>query len=489
MATLTLMQAVIGLSNSYQTHQLRGHAVNVNATDMNELLAARLGSTNKVAPVEMRDIASRSGGVATQSGGAAYIEDGWAESRGLATLEFEITGASPVQSQTLTVYGYMHGGSPTMVGGQLPPDIKFVPVKMWLMETQASMDGAGFPVETRRMNQAGQFLLNDNTSLQGLHTVRPMDVVNSVSALAAFDNDDLPGGALDGFGGTTSGLLSNVGMNISKSANNSTVDYAETILTAATTASFEREYAGDRYSAICAATGGNSIKEISLEQNPFIKVMRRTLGYVQMSGFDGFTLGEIATVFENFGQVTNVMLTDTDAFNVIDHRYNSNEMNGSTYETLICSELNNLANAMMNDYRLSYFHIRATNNVQDGMGQINVNSLPVAYQLGESAPIASKDPDWQYNATSGVEAYLANFYAKYNSALIHERTIVDFEINASLFGETEIHVCLGGQQNNVHTEVFGTMAGNRFDPTLVTTEGLGHSVNGFYSNLVNYMNF
>ncbi|BAW98328.1 phage protein [Vibrio phage pTD1] len=488
MATLTLTQSVIGLSNSYQDHQLRAHAVNVDATDMNELLAARLGSTSKVAPVEMHTIAARSGGVATQSGGNAYIEDGWATSRGLATLEFEITGASPVQSQTLTVYGYLHGGSVTMAGGQLPPDIKFVPVKMWLMETQASLNGAGFPVETRRLNQAGNFLLNDN-SIQGLHTVRPMDVVNSASALAAFDNEDMPGGALDGFGGTTSGLLSNIGMNISKSANNSTVDYAETILTAATTASFEREYTGDRYSAICSATGANNIKEISLEQNPFIKVMRRTLGYVQMTNFDGFTLGEIATVFENFGQVTNVTLTDTDSFNVIDHRYSTNQMNGSTYETLICSELNNLSNAMMNDFRLSYFHIRASNNVNDGMGQINVNGLPVIYQLGESAPIASKDPDWQYNVVAGVEAFLSNFYIKYNSALIHERTIVDLEINASLFGETEVKVFLSGNENSIHTEVFGTMAGNRFDPTLVTTQGLGQSVSGFYSNLVDYMNF
>ncbi|UVD32268.1 hypothetical protein [Vibrio phage phiKT1028] len=489
MASLVLTQALIGLSNSYQEHQLRAHAMNIEGSDLNELLAARLGNTSRVAPVEMREIAARSGGVATQSGGTAHIEDGWATSRGLATLEFVIEGASPVQSQTLTVYGYMYGGSPTMAGGALPQDIKFVPVKMWLMEAHMATDGNGFPVEARRTSQAGNFLLNDPNHRQGLHTIRPMDVINSASALAAFDGDDQLGGGLEGFGGATSGLLQNIGMNISKSQNNSTVDYAEKILTAAATASFENEITGDRFSAICSATSNTTIKEISLDENPFVKVMRRQLGYVTMAHFDGFTMYELATVFENFNQVTNVTLTDTDAFNVIDHRYSSNEMAGATFETLICSELNNLANAMMNDYRLSYIHIRASNNVLDGQGQLVINSLPVAYLLGESAPIASKDPDWGYNATAGAEALIAQFYAKYNSALIHERMIVNFDMYASLFGETEIIVTINDGSNGEHKEVFGTMAGNRFDPTLVTTDGLNQSVSSFYKNLTEYMNF
>lgn len=489
MANLVMQSAIIGLSNVYQDHYMRAHSLNINPDDMNQMLANRLGGTNRVAPVEMRDIAARSGGVATVSGGQAYIEDGWHTSRGLASFQFVVQGASPIQSQTLTVYGYMHGGSPAMAGGQLPPDIFFVPVKMWLVETQVSMNSQGFPVEQRNMRQSGNFLLNDESSKQGTHTIRPMDVINSVSALAAFDGADQMGGMMDGFGGSTSGLLSTIGMNISKSENNSTVDYAEKILTAAATASFEREYSNDRFSAICAATGNSNIKEISLEDSPFIKVMRSSLGYVTMAHFQGFTLGEIAQVFPNFAQVANTQLTNDSTYQVEDHRYTSNQMGGSTYETLACSELNNIGNMIMNHYRLSYVHIRATNNMPDGQGQLLINGAPVGYQLGESGPIIDKDPDWQYNVIQGVEAFLTQFYSKYNHSLLQQRTLVDIDCNLALFGESTISVALHGNTSNTHTETFGTMAGNRFDPTLVTTEGLGQSVTGFYRNLTDYMNF
>lgn len=492
MATLSLLQATIGLSSQYQDHYLRAHALNLSAGDANQLLAGRLGNTSRVAPTDLHDIATRSGGVSAQAGGMANIEDGWQTSRGLASFEFAIIGASPVQQQTLTVYGYMYGGSPVQAGASLPEDAMFVPVRMWMVETTIATDHTGFPTEQRQMSQSGTYLMNDPNSIgnvDGLHTIRPMDVINSASAYAAFDDDDQPAGMMDGFGGTTSAMLATAGMNISKASNASTVNYAQQILGAATMASFENQMKGDRYEAISAATGMSTIKEVSLEDNPFIRVMRRSLGHVNMANFHGYSMLDIATVFENFAAVTNVALTDQSAYNVVDHRYTADTMGGANFQTLIASELNNLGNATMDGYRLSYLHIRATNDVQTGMGQVNVNGLPVAYQLGQSAPLVDKDPDWQFNATQAVEYLLAQFYAKYNAAVIHDRMIVDIELQLSLFGESHITVSINGERDKPHTEVFGTMAGNRFDPTLVTNQGLNQSVSGFYSNLKEYMNF
>lgn len=492
MATLTLTQATIGLSSMYQDHYLRAHSLNLSAGDANQLLAGRLGNTNRVAPTDLHDIASRSGGVATQAGGLANVEDGWATARGLASLEFAIEGASPIMQQSLTVYGYMYGGSPAQTGGVLPEDAMFVPVRMWMVETSIATDHTGFPMESRQMSQSGTYLMNDPNYVggnDGLHTIRPMDVINSASALAAFDEDDQPAGMLDGFGGSSGGMLATAGMNISKANNASTVDYAAKILGAATMASFENEMRGDRFEAISSATGMSTIKEVSLEDNPFIRVMRRQLGHVNMSNFRGFSMTEIATVFENFGQVTNVTLTDQSAFNVVDHRYDSDTMGGANFQTLIASELNNIGNAVMDANRLSYIHIRATNDVQQGGGQVLVNDLPVMYQLGQSAPLVNKDPDWEYNAAAAVENLIYQFYSKYNAPVIHDRMIVDIELQLSLFGESHITVTINGERDKPHKEVFGTMAGNRFDPTLVSNQGLNQSVTGFYSNLKEYMNF
>ncbi|QCW23219.1 hypothetical protein HWC35_gp115 [Vibrio phage USC-1] len=493
MAQLALIRATIGLSSQYHDHYMRAHSLNLSGDDTNQLLGARLGNTSLVAPSEMNNIAARSGGVATQASGVAGIEDGWQTSRGLASFEFAINGASPVQAQTLTVYGYMYGGSPADTGGALPADAMFVPVRMWMVETAVATDHTGFPQESRMMSQSGTYLLNDPNSMgnpnNGLHTIRPVDVINSASAFAAFDDDEQPSGMLDGFGGSSTGMLQTAGMNISKSNNQSTVDYANKILTAAATASFENEKRQDRYEAISMATGLSSIREVSLEDNPFIRVMRRELGYVNMANFVGFSMSEIATVFENFYQVTNAQLTDVSSFDVADHRYSSNAMGGSTFETLVCSELNNIANAILDGHRLSYLSIRATNDVQQGMGQIVINGLPVLYQMGESAPMVDKDPDWQYLATQATETLLAQFYTKYNAEMIHDRMIVDFEANLSLFGESTITVTLHGNRENPHKETFGTMAGNRFDPSLVTSQGLNQSVGAFYNNLKEYMNF
>lgn len=489
MASLILNRATIGLSNMYQDHYLRPQAINVDGTDLNNMLAHRLGNTTKVAPSEMRDIAARSGGVSTQTQGLANIEDGWATSRGLGSLEFVLEGASPLQAQTLTVYGYMYNGSPADCGQDLPMDIMFIPVKSWIVETTMTTDAGGFPQEARMVRQSGKFLLNDNTMMQGLNTIRPTDVINSAAALSVFDEPNQPAGALDGFGGATSGLLQVCGMNITKSDNDSQAEYAHKILTSAATASFEREICGDRYGAICSATGDTTIKEVSLDDNPFIRVMRAQLGHVSMANFAGFSIGEIASVFDNFRQVTNVQLTDTSAFKVDDHRYTSDGMAGADFESIVLAEINNLGNYVMNRYRLSHISIRGSNNVPDGSGQLIINGLPVAYQLGQSGPTVDKDPDWQWNAPAACEELLASLYAKYNATLLHERMIVDFNAELSIFGDSNIMVSLHGDMNKTRSQVFGTMAGNRFDPNLVTREGMGQSVQGFFNNLKDYMNF
>lgn len=494
MATLALTRATIGLSNIYHDHHIRPAALDVSGNDLNNLLAARMGQTSRVEPVQMSQIAARSGGVSTQTQGTAYIEEGWAVSRGLGRLDFEIQGASPVQSQNLTVYGYMYNGSPVEAGGVLPADIMFVPVKMWLVESMIATDHTGFPVEAHKVRESGTFLMNDSSApANSLHSIRPVDIINSASAYAAFDefseNDNGIANAMDGYGGASSGLLSTIGMNISRSENNSQAHYANKLLTAAATASFEKQVTNDRYNAISLSAQNTRMHEIGIEENPFIAVMRSSLGFVSMNNFAGFNLGEIASVFENFNQVANVELTNSNNYNVEDYRYNTNQLAGSSFESIVCAELNNIANAVMNQHELSHFSVRSTNNIVDGSGQLIVNNLPVAYQLGQSAPMVDKDPDWMTKAVTAVEDLIAQFYAKYNATLIHERMLVNVDAQFSLFGDSMVTVSLHGDDHNVHTETFGTMAGNRFDPMLVTSQGLSRSTKGFYDNLTQYLNF
>lgn len=486
MATLFYDHGIIGLTNINTDHYLRAQAINVNSEDVNRLLDHRLGNTNVVETGVLNDISARSAGVSTVNGQMASIEGGWAISRGIAYFELGIDGASPVQQTSIGVYGYLHGGADVLPGQSLSPEIMFVPVKSWVIEKTMVTDGQGFPMATNVLRQSSNFLLDQNQGVgSSLHTIRPTDVVeNSLGFAVTEEHNEMMGGGDGSFGGSTTAALAMSGVVISKTDNDSPVNYTSQLLRAASTSASEMTMNQDSYSAIATAQGINSIKEISVYDNVFLRELRRALGVSSLMGFNGFSLGELAQVFPNFGEATTSQLTETDRFDVEDHRLNKNEHMGSSFEVLYSTELNHLANSMMSKYRLTSLSFRASNNVADG--QIVINSLPVGYQIGPSAPIIDGDPDWEFNTIGAITELLNSFYAKFNSAYFHERVLVDIDCDFHLFAESTVTVKVG-MDGNPQTRTYGTFAGNRFDPMLVSADDMTNSTMTFYNNLKNYI--
>lgn len=485
--SMRMVKAMIGLTNINQDHYLRCNALDMTGDDVNALLLHQLGNSSVVSPSEVREMAARAGGVASTNGEMAYLEDGWAISRGLGYFEFDLFGESPVQSSKLGVYGYLHGGSVINVGDALPNEIMFTPTKSWIIETQAVSDHNGFINTKNVLNSANNILVTQlSLNGEGLHSIRPVDIVNNAVGLATIANEnDLLSGGSD-FGGSAGGALKTAGVIMSRASNDSAGNYAADLISAATVSAIEiQNHGGDPFSGIAASCNLPRLREISPHDCLFFRQMRRSVGMGSLNAFSGFSLEEIAMTFTNFGEVANTQLTDTDRFMTEDNRMDTDEHVGSSFQVLYSVQLNHLANAVMQKYRLSALRFRADNSVDSG--QVNINGNPVIYQIGASVPIMDNDPDLEFNVVSAIEEILYDFYQKHNSAYFHERTQIAIDMNMSLFAESTVQIMLYGDESTTRTRTFGVFAGNRFSPNLIDKENMLQTTQAFYNNLKSYI--
>lgn len=489
MARINLKSGQVGMSNINQDHYLRNHSMSINGNDINELIASRLGTSTRVNPNAINEVALKTAGLSANSQGVAYLEDGWGVSRGVALLKFEIENGGIV-SNTLGVYGYLYGGTEIMPGYPIPDDITFVPTRSWLIETTGVQDAHGIINKNNVLRQAGQFLLNDPRSPEGSYSIRPVDVVsNSLCLTTDIMEQQLNpiGGGGDPLNttmaGVTEGIISTQGVVHTGADNNSPVNYGRKLLESAMTATLCRQNNLQVYDALSEAVTNPGIKEVPYFDNAFFRTMMSQLGRPSLAGFQGFSFGEIRSVFPTFDMpgVMNTTLTDASRMSVEDFRINTDAQNGADYPTIIANDVLFGAISILDEARLTYMQVRMSNNTP--AGQININNLPVEYQLGECAPLMDEDDGWGYNVVPAVERLAWHIYSKYNSAYHHERRLVNIEAELSFFGESRIAVYVDGNPATERVFNFLTAAGNRIDPTVTTMNGMQQQTFGFYGQL------
>lgn len=492
MAELILVKGRMGLTNQNHDHYTRNINMNIQGDDLNELLLARMGKTDKVNPQALQKVALRTSGMSAKTHGVAYIEESWAVSRGLAFLEFDISNGGIV-SNKLGVYGYCYGGSPIIPGQPIPDDIMFVPVRSWLIEQTAVPNEFGMLSPKTTLRQSGQLLLNDPSTIQGSFSIRPYDIVSNTSAIACMDMDNQMGGDT-GVGhttmaGTANAILSTQGMAITNSDNNAPNRYGEKLLSAAMTSSFNSQNGFDPYDATSSSLYGPKLAETDLSSHVLLLTMVKHLGQTITGGFQGWTLGQLAQVFPTFGEpgVIDTRLTNTRDVTIDDNRLTTDTHNNATYASLTCDDLMNTAISVLADKRLATLRLRGSNNVMEG--QIKINDLPVSYQLSDAMPSMTGDEDWMFNAEDAAQQICWAIYSRFNSAYVHERQIMEFDAFFQVFGETTIMVRFNADDGSTVTRTFGTFAGNRIDPSLTTMQGMQEQTYGFYERLKNELNF
>lgn len=486
---MTLVSATVGLSNILHDHYMRPQMLDIDPRDVDILMEAKLGDTGKISPATLMEVSSRTGGISVQPEDNAYIEDGWAFSRGLCQLEFLLENNALV-NEKLVVLGYIAGGSIDYEGG-IPGDLMFVPIRVWQIETKSYTEFDGFLSAKSRITRAAQVLLNDN-STDGLHSIRPKDILENATAISATrEENSMIGGGDDNWAGSTAGTLAMSGMIFSNVNNNSPTHYASSLLGASMKAGENmRMGAGDQYSSLSDSIGMTTRQEMHLRQNQFMETMRNTLGRTTttMSGFEGFSFDEIITVFENFADVLNLETADQDRFAVEDSRIGTAEFGSSNRAEIIANELLMLSQYLLFENKLGVLSISGTNDVESS--SLEINDLPVEYMPGEMLPITNGLELDYIGTIENIKAQLTNFFfGKYCSEYYHSRQLVSFTAHMCLFGQTEISVVINGDPSTERTLAFSTYALNRFDPNLTSRTRSARVSEGFFDNLVNHFNF
>lgn len=491
---ITLISVKVGLSSNNQDHVLRQHQPNTESTDIDILMEAKLGNSGRVSPLTLEEVSARSGGLNMQASGAAYIEDGgWALSRGLCQMEF-ITSDNVYNQEKLVILGYIAGGEISYADG-IDPNYMFVPIRMWNFKTEQHQDHMGLPVARSSISQAAQFLMNDPTSNTGLFAIRPKDIIETSAGVQAMRDQDMAisGGdnaGEDDFTGTNQSILSVSGLALSNVRNNSPIHYAKALLESSLLTQHQYQQTRDPYMAINESVSGTNIREMNYRDNAFVNQMRNHLGQTStaMSGFEGYSFGEIAHVFENFTDVLSLESADDYRFEVADNRLNTSEFGTSNLAEVICNELVMLSQWLLIENSISLLSITGTNNVMEG--EYDINGLPVDYQAGEIMPITD-GLDVDYIATiENIKMQLTNlFFGKHCSIYTYSRKIVDFRAELVLFGESTVSVMLDGDPNTERKHTFCTYALNRFDPNLASKDNSVRATKNFFQNLSDHFNF
>lgn len=486
MSTIMLVRALAGFGNPSQEMVMRTHSLNINPSDVDALFLNKMGGAPMVDPVTLHEVAVRSGGISTNPDGNAYIEGSWGIRRGICKLEF-VTQDNAYMEEKLVILGYMYGGSVSIDGG-IMPDTFFVPDKMWCIQKQTVGDHNGLPTIKSAVTNAGTFQLDipPSYSPSGARTLRPVDILGSCASYQYQSDNDMD--INDGFVpmGNSESVLRAVGINLSKTDNLSTTKFAEKLINSSMNVNHSVVNNVSGMEAISSASNTHYIKELSVYDNPFVIHMRQSLGQASMGGFQGWTFGELQMAFNNIGDVININLLDDDRFPQHDNRIDSKEMGGGTYQELIATELSNVLIQLLIDNRLQYLEFSANNDLSPN--EIQVNGSGVSFVHGAFMPLMDEDVSAPYNVETFKEQFISSFYGKYNGDYAHNKVLVTIKVEAFVFGEIIIEICLNGDYTNGRRFVYPSFADVRKNLTLTTNETAQATMGNFYVNLQNHFN-
>lgn len=446
---ITLTQAVFGMGNQNHDHVHRHNTMNLDSMALDTLKMEQ--HSGGIMASTLNDMASMAGGLSPQPQGMVNVEGGWNQRRGIGMMRFNVT-QNALLAQELSVVGYLVGGQADVNG--VSSDTIFVPVRAWTTLAQNVAGADGFPVTKTVVESSHQFLMGDPDQIKDLKSVRPLDIGNEALGFLACENE----GQGDRFVGTVGTDLKTT-MVVSKTQNLNPTHHSRELLRLATSAGAAAEY-GSLEMGIADGLAGQGIGEIGVTDNPFFATMMFGTGAHSMMGFHGFSVGEINSVFINFGEVLNLNLLETSNFAADNNLAVSEAYGTGRAHEIIASELAFLTVHLLLQCGLASLHFSGTNNPMDFNGLVGSDD-GVVILPGEAMSVLNHD-DFVANRVEMFKDLLkTHFFRKYTSVYAHQKTIMNVEVDSFMFGETTVAICFNGEMHTTKQYTNATYCINR----------------------------
>lgn len=471
-----LSTAIFGMGNANHDHVNRINTLNISSEHVDQLKMEQY--RGGVSASSINDIANSSGGLSSRPQGYVNIEDGWNIRRGIGMLKFQLT-ENAIVSTELSVLGYLVGGAASEEG--ISQDTVFVPVRSWETSTRNKQDTFGLPMASTTITGSSQFLLPDPTGSSQLKSLRPLDIANECLGFLACEQE----GVQAQYAGTVTSDLNN-GVQISKTNNLDPSHHARELIKLSTM-TIGQEMSGGIENSLADGMMSPGLGEATVTENAFFRTMMVTLGSFSSAGFQGWSIGEVNSVFNNLPDVMSLQLLNEGNFAVVDNLMNSNEYGGSNNFEIIASELALLTVHLLITCGLTHLTFSATNNPHD-FGGIEGSEDGVAFVFGECGSVLDDDA-YAIQRVQRFETMMKNhFFRKHSTGYAHSTTIINVVVSCSIFGETSVELFFNGDQSDTRRYINATYAINRTTSNITNTEtGLQASKN-YVENIKEYFN-
>jgi hypothetical protein len=214
---------------------------------------------------------------------------------------------------------------------------------------------------------------------------------------------------------------------------------------------------------------GAGIGEMGLSDNPFFRTMMFSTGAYNLSGFMGFSMGEIAGVFTNFVDELSLSALNVNNFADDNTLLTSQAYGSASMHEIIATELAFITVHLLLQVGLTSFHFSATNNPMDFNGLVGSDDGVVVIP-GPAMSVLEQDNFTQHRVEQFMNLLKSHFFRKYNSAHVHARTIMNIEVDSHMFGETVVAVSFNGDHNDTREFTNATYCINRTSTNISGTD-------------------
>lgn len=461
--TISMISADFAISNIQQDHVTRNQLMDIKSTSVDEIFINKLEKGFVPSNVIER-VAELSAGITNQPVENSYIEGGWGISRGICKLTF-LVKQNVVEEVIVVIVGYLYGGSGDAQSG-ITADTRIVPVKSWQIKRVSSVSAAnGMPTTKTLYGNGANILLNNPYEGQrGSVSLRPIDVVTNAQVIqhqldtsGMIDEDNLGNIACG------NSLLGPQGVIMSASENDSSVTHASKLLEAAVRFNHNVDTMGnDPMGALGDASGMPRLRECHPDSNPVFAYISLQFGLTYRSGFEGYSVGELTTVFPELMTpgFANLKMMDASRFSVLDRREDYREFGAAKYYEIAANELYFIVLSELFNRHISMVHITATNDVKQDQAHLAINGVLIFSD--SPMPLADEDFELPTNVEIMKQQIITQYFARfdpYNSGIPNQ--IVSVDISANLIGETLITVWLNGDNTKGYSYSFAAYASNR----------------------------
>lgn len=436
--TVILRRAMFGVGTAQHEHAHRHNTLYVENINLDTMRMEQQVSGG-VSQKTLNDVAQQSGHITSRPQGWVSLEEGFNHRCGIALLQFEVESNANMVSN-MSVVCHLVGGQQLPSG--LSGDVRLVPMRCWTTLEEATHDFNGHPMVKHTVDSSHQMLMGDPHGKEDLTAVRPYDIGNTALGVSLAHDAGNP----HGYTGSANGSL-NTQVLVSKTNNLNPVHHSKELLKMAVkTADESRHDASPSYSlGGCLTT--NSIGEISPAENPFMFVMMHTLGVHSLNGFRGWSVDELAEVFENFVDVLNLENLDVNKFAADTTIMDTAGYGTASLHEIIASEIAMSTVHLLLSTGLMSYNFSATNNPSDFDG-IQGEDGGVAFSPGPAMSVLENDMNVDIRVERFNGIFVDNFFAKFSGPYAHLRTVMNIEVDAHMFGELSVGISLNGDRFN-----------------------------------------